>query len=54
MVIGLCEYAFVSGESGYFEHALALYDNVSQRLASGGYEVSRIPRRRGLNPMPMK
>lgn len=50
VVIGLCEYAFVSGESGYFEHALALYDNVSQRLASGRVRSEPYPAPPGFEP----
>ncbi|OON38097.1 hypothetical protein BTJ39_19225 [Izhakiella australiensis] len=50
VVAGLCEYAFVAGESRYFEQALALYDNVRQRLSSGRVRSEPYPAPPGFEP----
>ncbi len=50
VVIGLCEYAFVSGESEYFDRALNLYDTIFQRLQTGRVRSDPYPAPPGFEP----
>lgn len=50
VVMGLCEYAYVSGETLYFEKALTLYDTIKTRLNNGSIRSEPYPAPEGFEP----
>ncbi|CEO41529.1 N-acylglucosamine 2-epimerase [Photobacterium kishitanii] len=50
VVMGFCEYAYVSGEHYYFEKALSLYDTIKNRLKSGSVKSEPYPAAEGFEP----
>ncbi|MGF1723061.1 AGE family epimerase/isomerase [Vibrio kyushuensis] len=50
VVLGFCEYAFVSGDTAYFEKALYLFDTIKLRVQQGVVRSEPYPAAEGFEP----